>query len=313
VTGLLALAACGGSGGHPGPAPSPSRSVYIAPQPTDWAISRDELQQILTGVDTALQPGFSAVGSAQTPADLSAALGAVELNLGQQASTLEALTPPRADIAAVGELAAALREISTDMTSIASDADNQNVCTGGTGLPRVSSGSGAQAFRLAFLGLNSAEAGHTYTFGAFLPPATPDPSRQPANGDLAGGEHSGSGELTINNQGTSDTVIKLVDGSTSVRDIYVQANSSTTVYSIPDGNFGAYYTTGVDWDDTNRRFTRNCDFQKFDDPLLFTTTPNANGYTYTTWTLSLDAGVMTPAGSSAAPASPITAAEFPGS
>jgi hypothetical protein len=269
-------------------------------------MSPADFQQALSGVDVALRPDFTAIGAAQTPADLSTALGTAQTDLGTQADALARLTPPTGTAIAVGQLAAGLRLLAQNLSTIATDG---HVCTAGTGVPRVGSSQGAQDIRLAELALNGVDPGHTYSFGAFLPAAAADPSRRPGNGDLPGGQHGGNGELTIDNkQGTADAVIKLVTGSTTVRDVFIAAGTSVKVTGIPDGTFDTYYTTGVDWDDTSHRFTRDCAFQKFDDPLKYTTTDTGTEIDYSTWTLTLYAVL-----SGNATTSTVAPGAFPGS
>jgi hypothetical protein len=297
---LMLAAACGSSSPTPGPAGSP-QSPPMSPA---------DFQQALSGVDAALRPDFTAIGAAQTPADLSAALGSARVDLGTQADALTRLTPPTGTATAAGQLAAGLRQLAQNLATIATEATDQQVCTAGTGVPRVGSSQGAQDIRRAEVALNTADPGHTYSFGAFLPAAAADPSRRPGNGDLPGGQRGGNGQLTVDNRGTADAVIKLVTGSTAVRDLFIAAGTSAKVTGIPDGTFDTYLTTGVDWDDTNHRFTRNCGFKKFDDPMHYTTTDNGTETFYSTFTLTLDT-LFAPG--SAAPDRTVAPSAFPGS
>jgi hypothetical protein len=61
----------------------------------------------------------------------------------------------------------------------------------------------------------------------------------------------------------------------------------TTVDGIPDGTYEVFFTTGNDWDDVNQRFTRDCSFEKFDDPVEFTTRDLEDSIEYSIWELSL--------------------------
>ncbi|MDT3446379.1 MULTISPECIES: hypothetical protein [unclassified Pseudofrankia] len=308
---LAALAGCSGEG-VPSPRPSASASpTPLAPKtpPGLTPISRADFQKALSDVDAALGPGFGAVGGAQTPSDLSGALGAVALNLGVQADALDRLRPPLPSVTATKQLAAALRSLSKDLTAVATDADIQRVCTGASGMPHVANSPGADAFRLAFLALITANPGHPYTFGAFLPGAGPDPNRRPGNGALPGGRRGGYGKLTVDNQRTVDTVVKIMSGGDLIRAIYVQAGAQATVDAMPNGTYEAFYTSGTDWDDGGRRFTRDCEFEKFDDPLQYTTRTTSTAIEYSVWTLTL---LRTSSLGSGAPTSPVEAGAFPG-
>jgi hypothetical protein len=305
----LAISGCTGGGAPdltPSAAPSPTVRRSLPPQ---TAMSREEFQQALSAVDAALKPGFDAIGAAQTPTDLANALGAVQLNLDAQAGVLGNLRPPRPEVASTGQVITALRDLSNDLATIATDTKDASVCTGGTGLPRASSVDGAQEFRLAFLALTTADPGHPYTFGTFLPAATADPARRPGTGQLPGGRSSGYGHLTVENQGTADSVVKVMSGGDLIRAVYVQAGGSATVTGIPNGTYDAYYTTGTDWDDGNRRFTRDCAFDKFDNPVDYTTSSTSTTIEYSVWTLTLHTSDL----SNSAPTSPIDAGAFPAS
>jgi hypothetical protein len=56
------------------------------------------------------------------------------------------------------------------------------------------------------------------------------------------------------------------DPATPLASIYVQANSSATLSGIR-GDYQVYFKSGTDWDGQARTFTRDCRFQKFDDPF----------------------------------------------
>jgi hypothetical protein len=167
------------------------------------------------------------------------------------------------------------------------DADAYRICAGSSGLTRAASGGGAHLLRLAVLAAATVDPGHIYTVGTFLPAGSPDQNRRPGNGNLPGGRHGGNGELTVSTSTGTDAVVKLTDGDNgpSVRNLYVQAGSSTTVSGIPDGTFVAYYTTGNDWDGV--RFTRDCAFSRFDGTLGFTTSYPPGYVRYTTAQLTL--------------------------
>lgn len=62
--------------------------------------------------------------------------------------------------------------------------------------------------------------------------------------------------------------------------LYVRAGSTATVKGVGDGNYQAYFTGGTDWDAADHRFTRSCDFEKFDTNVSFTTTTHGNETDY---------------------------------
>jgi hypothetical protein len=244
-------------------------------------------QQALADLDAALAPGFTAIGASLTPADLSAALSAVATNLKIQSDTLDAVRPPREVESAHDDLISALAALVRDLRSLSQDADSQALCTGGSGLPRAASGNGAHLTRLAATAVGTADPSHPYAVGTFLPAGSPDQNRQPQNGSLGGGRRGGYGELTVTTSTDTDAVVKLTEGESVVRVVFVRAGTSTTVDGIPDGTFVAYYTTGSDWDEANARFTRDCDFSKFDEALPYTTRHLSGSIEYSTFELTL--------------------------
>ncbi|CUU59836.1 hypothetical protein Ga0074812_13241 [Parafrankia irregularis] len=232
-------------------------------------LTPDAYQGVLTDLDKSLDPAFDGVGAALTPEDLSTALTATATSLTSQADKLAQVRPPETVDAAHGKLRQALDELAGDLTSLSQDAQDKKLCTGGSGLPRAASADGANQVRQAAQELTTADSGRSFTVGAFLPVGTPDQTRRPANGSLPGGRGGGGGELTVNASSDADAVVKLTQGTEVIRNVYVQAGGSTTADGIPDGTYEVFYTVGTDWDDANARFTRDCDFSKFDETLSY--------------------------------------------
>jgi endonuclease YncB( thermonuclease family) len=91
----------------------------------------------------------------------------------------------------------------------------------------------------------------------------------------------GMGELTIDNGNEGDAVIVLSQSGKTVVKTYIRGKDSCTITGIADGTYDVFFTTGTDWDGSV--FTRDADFQKFEDPLEYSTTSSS----YTTWSLTL--------------------------
>ncbi|MBX6388719.1 MAG: hypothetical protein IRZ08_06930 [Frankia sp.] len=279
------------------PPPSGPTDASSSPSPTTKAppslrppqpVSAAVYQQALTDLDSALALGFFALGAALAPADVESAADGLAGELDLQATKLGRITPPTAVATAHEDLTTALGALADDLETLAGDAADWAVCTGGTGLPRASSGNGAHLFRLAAGALATADPAHPYAVGTFLPAGSPDPGRRPGNGSLPGGQRGGYGELTvIHASGSTDAVVKLMANGQVTRSVYVQAGTSTTVDGIPNGTYEVFFTTGNDWDDVNQRFTRDCSFEKFEDPVEFTTRDLGSSIEYTTWELTL--------------------------
>jgi ssDNA-binding Zn-finger/Zn-ribbon topoisomerase 1 len=126
------------------------------------------------------------------------------------------------------------------------------------------------------------------------PKAPLPPPRRLSNGTVITGlSRKGNGTLTVDNGTGHDAVIKLVykqEGRTIV-EFYVCQKQTATVDGIPDGDFFVIYASGLDWDSTKQRFTREKSFAKFDRILGFITSKQTKGdevYTQTiVFTLSL--------------------------
>ncbi|GAB2634953.1 hypothetical protein [Nocardia goodfellowii] len=78
----------------------------------------------------------------------------------------------------------------------------------------------------------------------------------------------GAGSLTIINDDKSDVAVVVTNGDPKnpQATIYVQAHSRATLDGIA-GTYFVYLKFGVDWDETTLMFTRDRQFQKFDDPF----------------------------------------------
>ncbi|EIV93713.1 hypothetical protein [Frankia sp. QA3] len=309
---LLWAAACGGSDPATGLPALPSGTVAPAspprPSPTPTGVAPATYQQVLTGLDTALTPDFTAVSGAQTPTDLSGALRTAAADLTTQRTTLERTAPPVRARAAHGQLVAALLALGTDLDSLRADADRQVLCTGSSGGRRASAGNGAHLTRLAVAALATADSTNPYRVGSFLPAGQPDQTRRPDNGSIGPGRRGGYGKLTVEAPASHDAVVKLTEGGARVRNIFVRGGSSTTVDGLPDGSFDVFYTLGEDWDTDAARFTRNCSFSKFDSGVAFTTRRLSTSIQYRTYRLTLFAV----AGGNATSV-PVPAAQFPAS
>lgn len=100
-------------------------------------------------------------------------------------------------------------------------------------------------------------------------PAAPLLNRRGENGQVVQENGLvGSGSLLINNGNSADFVVVVTNGDpkSPQATIYVRGNSEATLNGIA-GTYYVYLKTGVDWDEAALTFTRDRDFQKFDDPF----------------------------------------------
>lgn len=98
-------------------------------------------------------------------------------------------------------------------------------------------------------------------------PAAPLLNRRAENGEIVQQSGlTGSGTLQITNGNKSDFAIVVTTGKPTAPQatIYVRGNSEATLSGIA-GAYYVYMKSGTDWDAATLRFTRDANFQKFDD------------------------------------------------
>lgn len=98
-------------------------------------------------------------------------------------------------------------------------------------------------------------------------PSLPLLNRRAGNGEVVQQDGLvGAGTLTIDNGNSSDVAVVVANGNPAAPQatIYVQGNSQATLSGI-DGSYYVYLKTGTDWDQATLSFTRDRQFQKFDD------------------------------------------------
>lgn len=136
---------------------------------------------------------------------------------------------------------------------------------------------------------------------------------RPSSGTVmaTGSYRTGLGDLTISNGTNTDAIAKLIDirADASYREVYIRANSSTTIQNIAVGDYELIFSLGQDFAPSLNKFLLNASYSKFDSQLSFEETKERIGNTirtnYDTYTLTLN----TVAGGNAA-TSRISEAEF---
>jgi hypothetical protein len=257
-------------------------------QPTEAATTSPPLdpaafQASLDEADKQLTAAVGKLRQATTPRTVSSAADALAATVSAQASTLSGLTAPDAVSSAHSDLVSALSALESDLSEVSSSADSRSICTGGSASAALSRAGAATDLRSAITALAAADPAAKYRFGSFLPPASKDQNRRKANGSYMTRTTGGSGELKVDNGNNVDTVISLVKSGSKKPSIsvYIRGKKKVTTGRIKDGTYQVYMSSGADWD--GKRFTRNCQFSKFDSSLKFTTTSRQ----YTIWELSL--------------------------
>jgi hypothetical protein len=260
-------------------AADPTAEAVVTTPPLDPA----SFQSALDAANQQLTDGINKLRQATTPKAVSAAADELAATVSSQASSLSGMTPPEGAATAHRDLVDALSALEDDMAAVSSSADSRNVCTGGSASAELSRAEGAADLRTAITALAAADPAAKYKFGSFLPGPTKDQNRRKANGSYITRTTGGSGQLKIDNGNNVDTVVKLVKvGSKKAAvSVYVRGTKKVTTGRIKDGTYQVYTASGADWDGT--RFTRNCQFSKFDSTMKFTTTSRQ----YTIWEIGL--------------------------
>jgi hypothetical protein len=128
---------------------------------------------------------------------------------------------------------------------------------------------------------------------------SPDSSSQPdrppvslANGtDIIQPRGSkGRGTLKISNGTRYDAVVRLADSvnKKTRRLVYVKANSDFTIGDIGPGNCILQFTTGTDWDKTQRKFLRDQSYSQFESLLEFRETKTDYGIEWAKFEVTLN-------------------------
>ena len=114
----------------------------------------------------------------------------------------------------------------------------------------------------------------------------------PLTGCFGEGFESGNATLTVENGGNSDAIVCLysISNDQTVRNEYVQKNSSFTISNIEQGDYKIKVFYGNDWNPelenscgTKGYFESDVNFSEFDGTEYFT--DNESGYTNATITL----------------------------
>ncbi|RCG33196.1 hypothetical protein DQ384_01815 [Sphaerisporangium album] len=198
---------------------------------------------------------------------------------------LSAATPPPDVTAEHTDYLAALRGLEGDLGTLRDGVAGHDLCAPSAVLARLGKAGGFGEVRSA--GGDLAAKGDYPADVAKL--RTPkERSRRLANGAFVRrGPQGGLGRLTVKNGGRFDTVLSVVRGKSAVTRFYIRKNKSVTVTGVPDGTYKVYYTSGADWENGSRLFTRDCVFKRFDKPLSFRTVRGTTMIRRTIWTISL--------------------------
>lgn len=261
-------------------------SQIVTPVPPA-ALSPPAYQEKLRNASTTIGPAFNrltAAGSAEAAATGLAQASTAALD----AQRLLNVAPPPEALAVHRDLLAGLRQLATDLSQLSDQVTSMELCAAPSILAAVSNTPGVSSLRTVRETLGSGLVDASYQWGEFLPSPTPLAERRLANGQLVDNQRrTGKGRLKVSNGTGHDAVVKLVRGGRPIVSIYVVKGSEATVEKINDGSYELFYTSGLDWDDQLRIFTRSCLFERFEEPFEFTTVPVEGGIEYTIQSIGL--------------------------
>ena len=160
-------------------------------------------------------------------------------------------------------LLAGLRQFSGAIPSLAREVNDRKLCAPSSVLPAISSAPGAQQARTAAAALGSPD---------FLLAAPELPRRRLPNGTLIGPPLTGEGELTVDNNIDVDSLVTVAAGGRLIAGMYLHARQKATMVGIPDGIYEAFVSSGVDFDEATRLFTRSCTSFRYDTTFDYRTT-----------------------------------------
>jgi hypothetical protein len=282
-----------------------STTTPSAPTPTTpTGMSPASYQKALSAFDARLAKQFETLRKARKPSAVRKTMSGIQATLSDAKADLGLLDPPVAVEPAHTALLDAMETLATDLAGAESEAADGQVCAGSSATALISRTDGARQVRAAAAKVAVADRAHKYQVGRFVPRSRGDRSRRLGNGTVIRRPAGGLGQLKIDNRGGDDLVMSLVrqGAHTPVLAVFVRGGGKATVSGIRDGRYRVFMTAGRDWDSALRVFTRDCTFERFDDPAPYTTT--AGTYTVLTYTLRL-------AGGGNASTSPVGSDSFP--
>jgi hypothetical protein len=280
------IAGCASSAYPESATPAVSSPEVTIPVPPP-ALSPTAYQETLRNANSAMAPAFDRLNTAGSSEDARAAL--------EQASTatVEAMRlldvePPAEVLATHRGLLAGLQQLAADLPQINSQVASMELCAAPSIIASVSNATGVNSLRTVREDLGSGRLGVSYQWGEFLPASRPLPERHLANGRLVDSQRrNGRGQLEVDNDAEHDAVVKLVQGGRPIVSVYVGQGARATVGQINDGSYELFYTSGTDWDNQLKTFTRSCQFERFEQTAEFTTISVENGIKYTVQSIGL--------------------------
>ncbi|GII77325.1 hypothetical protein Sru01_23070 [Sphaerisporangium rufum] len=249
------------------------------------ALSPERYSAELTAQAGPVAKALAGIGRSRSLKALGERLERARVAAAEAAAGLGVLVPPADAAAEHADYVAALRDLTDDLDDLRESVEGRRLCTSGAVLARLGRAEGFEAVRSAGGDL-AAKGDYPAEVATVKVPAARD--RRLANGAFVrSGARSGRGTLTVDNGTGKDAVLTLVRGGTKAVSFYVRKKRKAKIGGVPDGTYRIYFTGGADWDGKARAFTRDCGFQRFEEPVKFTTVRTGNLIRFSTWTLTL--------------------------
>jgi hypothetical protein len=262
-------------------------SPEVATTAAPITLSPSAYQNKLRSANVAVAAAFDRFATAGSPQDARAELAQASAAVVEAARFLD-VDPPAEVLTVHHDLIAGLQQLAVDLSQRSDQVASMELCAAPSIIASVSNAPGVNSLRAVREAFSSGRGGVSYQWGESLLAPTQFPERRLANGQLLNSlRRTGNGQIRIDNGTEHDAVVKLVQDGESIVSVYVGKGSNTTVDNINDGSYQLFYTSGIDWDDQLKTFTRSCLFKRFGSPVEFTTVPIEGGIKYTTQAVRL--------------------------
>lgn len=279
ITTVLALSGC--TGDDEGSGAKTAGGGKQAP-----AISPQEYRTALEAATGPLNSALSALAEAKAYKGLTQRISTAEEAAAQASARLGVVPPPTAVADEHVKLVAALQRFNEDLRTLGSEVGDRELCTAASARGRLGRADGSAAVRDAAAALTAK--GPDYRTDLDVPAAVQERTRRLPNGRFVrAGARGARGTLTIDNGGSSDSVVTLAKGKRPVYSVYVRKGKKYTVTGVRDGTYRVFFTGGSDWDAGAKSFSRDCAFERFEESLAFRTTTTATQIRWSTWRITL--------------------------
>ncbi|WP_349690149.1 hypothetical protein [Actinopolymorpha sp. B11F2] len=265
LLGASMLAACGSGGDAVDPTDAAKQSPSRSASPTP-STSPEEYRKTLTAAGAPVDAALAKVTAAKSLPTLNNRLAAAGRVAAETATTLDEVRPPNGEESAHLELLAGLQSFQVSAERAVASPARDNSCKAAVPPSSVVASLDVASLNQAVRSLKT----RGYDTGIH-PVAVPKvSSRRLRHGQFVrSGSRTGNGTLVIDNGGDTDAFVAFATGKSQTFSVYVRKGGTFTVHGIRYGTYTGYFATGEDFDSRAKGFTRNCGFEKFDEPFSY--------------------------------------------